>query len=356
VTIKRTIITLALIALAACSGPKTDPDSATTLRMGNAGEPLTLDPAKATIANEDRIMEGLFEGLTVLDPAAKPIPGMAQSWSVSDNKLVWTFKLRDAKWSDGVAVTADDFVFSFRRLMDPKTRSNYASLFYMIKNGKAVNTAGAPATTLGVTAPDAKTLVIEVTNPTPFLPALLAHWLAYPLPEHVVAKLGDDWIKPSNFVGNGAYVLKEWRPNDFIRLEKNALFHDAANVCLTKLLIFPTTDSATAARSVRAGELDTNATFPGQNRDALAKELPGFVREAPYALLQYELFNTKNPMLKDARVRQALSLAIDRELIAGRIVGGAANPARSIVPPDILGYQSGAFSGVLEGDLAARLA
>jgi oligopeptide transport system substrate-binding protein len=355
-TMKGAALAFSLLALTACGGPKSDPESATTLRMGNAGEPLTLDPAKATIANEDRIMEGLFEGLTVLDPAAKPIPGMAQSWSVSSDKLTWTFKLRDAKWSDGVAVTASDFVFSFRRLMDPKTRSNYASLFYMIKNAKAVNTAGAPATTLGVTAPDAKTLVIEVTNPTPFLPALLAHWLAYPVPEHSITKLGEDWIKPGNLVGNGAYVLKEWRPNDFIRLEKNPLFHDAANICLTKLLIFPTTDSATAARSVRAGELDTNATFPGQNRDALAKELPGFVREAPYALLQYELFNTKNPILKDARVRQALSLAIDRDLIAGRIVGGAANPARSMVPPDILGYQSGAFSGVLEGDLTARLA
>jgi oligopeptide transport system substrate-binding protein len=352
------VITLAcaLLALAACGSPKADTESATTLRMGNNGEPLTLDPAKATIANEDRIMEGLFEGLTVLDPAANPIPGVAESWTISDDKLTWTFTLRDAKWSDGVAVTADDFVFAFRRLMAPKTRSSYASLFYMIKNAQAVNTQGARVTSLGVSAPDPKTVVIEVTNPTPFLPALLAHWLAYPAPAHVIAKLGDDWIKPANFVGNGAFTFKEWRPNDFIRLEKNPLFHDAANVCLTKLLIFPTTDSATAVRSVRAGELDTNATFPGQNRDVLKKDLPGFVREAPYALIQYELFNTKNPILKDARVRQALSLAIDRDLIAGRIIGGASKPARSIVPPDILGYKGGPITGVLEGDLQQRLA
>ena len=346
---------LALVNLAACGGPKDQTDAATTLRMGNAGEPLTLDPAKATIVIEDRIMEGLFEGLTVLDPAAKPIPGMAESWSVSDDKLTWTFQLRNAKWSNGVPVTADDFVFSFRRLMDPATRSSYASLFYMIKNSQAVNTGRAPYTSLGVSAPNPKTFVIELTNPTPFLPALLAHWLAYPVPSQLIAEVGDDWIKPEHIVSNGAFLLKEWRPNDFIRLEKNPSFHDAARVCLTKLLIFPTTDSATAARSVRAGELDTNATFPGQNRVTLQKELPGYVREAPYALIQYELFNTKNPILADARVRQALSLAIDRDLIAGQIIGGASQPARSLVPPDILAYSGGPFATVLDGTLSTRL-
>jgi oligopeptide transport system substrate-binding protein len=352
---KNMAIVLVMVALAACSNPKADPESGTTLRMGNSGEPATLDPAKATIVNEDRILESLFEGLTVLDPAAKPIAGMAESWEVSGDKLTWTFHLRDATWSDGVPITAEDFVYSFRRLFDPKTRSNYASLFFMIKGGEGVNKGSKPIASLGVSAPNPKTLVINLTNPTPFLPALLAHWLAYPVPKHVVEKLGDDWVKPDNIVGNGAFVLKEWRPNDFIRLEKNPLFRDAANICLTKLLVFPTTDAATAARSVRAGELDTNATFPGQSRDVLAREVPGFVREAPYALIQYELFNIKNPILKDARVRQALSLAIDRELIAGQIIGGAAKPARSIVPPDILGYQSGPFGGVLEGDLTARL-
>jgi oligopeptide transport system substrate-binding protein len=348
------LLSLFIIA-AACGGPLAPLDQATTLRMGNGGEPLTLDPAKATIVNEDRIMEGLFEGLTVLDPAANPIPGMAESWSVSDDKLTWTFKLRDATWSDGVAVTAEDFVFSFRRLFDPKTRSGYASLFYMIKGSEAANAKGGPLKDIGVTAPNAKTLVIELTNPTPFLPALLAHWLAYPVPKHIIVEKGEEWIKPGNLVGNGAFVLKEWRPNDFIRLEKNPQFHDSANVCLTKLLIFPTTDSAAAARSVRAGELDTNATFAGQNREALKKDLPGYVREAPYALIQYELFNTKNLILKDVRVRQALSLAIDRELIAGRIIGGASQPARSLVPPDILGYQSGAVTGLLDGDLPSRI-
>jgi oligopeptide transport system substrate-binding protein len=345
-----------LLMISACGKAADDADKATTLRMGNAGEPLTLDPAQATIANEDRIIEGLFEGLTVLNPEAKPIPGMAESWTVSEDKLTWTFKLRNAKWSDGVPVTADDFVYSFQRLMDPKTRSNYASLFYMIKNSQAVNTKGAALNSLGVSAKDPGTLVIELINPTPFLPALLSHWLAYPAPRHVIDKLGADWVKPGNLVGNGAFVLKEWQPNDFIRLEKNPQFHDAANVCLTELLIFPTTDPAAAARAVRAGELDTNATFAGQNREILKKELPGYVREAPYALIQYELFNLKNPKLKDARVRQALSLAIDRDLIASKIIGGASKPAFNIIPPDTLGYTGGPVTGMFEADLASRLA
>lgn len=348
---------LALLLVAAGCGNTTEgSDKATSLRMGNAGEPLTLDPARATIVTEDRILESLFEGLTVLNPAAKPVPGVAESWLVSEDKLTWTFKLRDAKWSDGTPVTAEDFVYSIRRLMDPKTRSNYASLFYMIKNSEAVNSKGAPLTSLGVTAPDAKTLVIELTNPTPFLPVLMSHWLVYPVPRHVIDKFGDEWVKPGNLVGNGAFVLKEWRPNDFIRLEKNPQFHNAANICLTDLLIFPTTDPAAAARSVRAGELDTNATFAGQTREVLSKELPGYVREAPYALIQYELFNLKNPKLKDARVRQALSLAIDRELIASKIIGGASKPAFSIVPPDTLGYNGGPVAGMFEADLATRLA
>lgn len=345
-----------LLVVAGCGNTTEGSDKATSLRMGNAGEPLTLDPARATIVTEDRILESLFEGLTVLNPAAKPVPGVAESWVVSEDKLTWTFKLRDAKWSDGAPVTAEDFVYSIRRLMDPKTRSNYASLFYMIKNSEAVNARGAPLTSLGVTAPDAKTLVIELTNPTPFLPVLMSHWLVYPVPRHVIDKLGDEWVKPGNLVGNGAFVLKEWRPNDFIRLEKNPQFHDAANICLTDLLIFPTTDPAAAARSVRAGELDTNATFAGQTREVLSKELPGYVREAPYALIQYELFNLKNSKLKDARVRQALSLAIDRDLIASKIIGGASKPAFNIVPPDTLGYNGGPVAGMFEADLATRLA
>jgi oligopeptide transport system substrate-binding protein len=354
---KRHFATLlsALILTTACTAKAPDTDAATTLRIGNNGEPLTLDPSKSNLVQEDRIMEGLYEGLTVLDPAAKPIPGMAESWSISEDKLTWTFKLRDAKWSDGVPVTANDFVASFRRLFDPKTLSSYASLFYMIKNAKEVNTKGAPAASLGLTASDPKTVVIQLTNPTPFLPELLAFMLAYPVPSHVIAKFGEDWVKPANHVGNGAFVLKEWRPNDFIRLEKNLLFHDAANVCLTKVLIFPATDSATAARSVRAGELDTHITFQGQNRQALKKDLPGFVREAPIARLNYAVFNNVNPTFKDARVRQALSLAIDRDLIAKTIVGGAAQPARSIVPYDTPDYASGPVAGVLEGDLATRI-
>ena len=134
----KTLATLlsALILTTACTAKAPDPQAATTLRMGNNGEPLTLDPSKSNLGLEDRIMEGLYEGLTVLDPAAKPIPGMAESWSVSEDKMTWTFKLRDAKWSDGVPITAEDFVFTFRRFFDPKTLSSYASLFYMIKNAK----------------------------------------------------------------------------------------------------------------------------------------------------------------------------------------------------------------------------
>jgi oligopeptide transport system substrate-binding protein len=355
---KRYFATLlfALILTTACTAKAPDPQAATTLRIGNNGEPLTLDPSKITLGQEDRIAESLFEGLTVFDPAAKAIPGVAESWSVSDDKLTWTFKLRDAKWSDGVPITANDFVFTFRRLFDPKTRAGYASVFYMIKNAQEVNTRGAPLDSLGVTAPDPKTLVITLTNPTPFLPELMTNFVGYPVPQHVIAKFGDDWIKPVNFVGNGAFVLKEWRPNDFLRLEKNPLFRDAANVCLTKLLIFPATDSATAVRSVRAGELDTSATFPGQNRDTLKKELPGYMREAPFARLNYVIFNIKNPTFKDARVRQALSLAIDRDLIATTIIGGAALPARSIVPETIKDYAGGPINGVLEGALLERTA
>ena len=191
--------------------------AAATLNRGNQNDPDTLDPHKATGSWESNILGDLFVGLFTEDAKANPVPGAAESWTVSEDGLVWTFKLRaNAVWSDGVPVTADDFVFSFRRQMDPATASQYASMLYDIKGGEEVNSGKAAPDTLGVRAIDATTLEITLTHPAPYLPQLLMHQITYPVAKHVVEKYGDDWVKPENYVSNGPFKLVSWRPNDSV--------------------------------------------------------------------------------------------------------------------------------------------
>ena len=228
-----TLIAAALL-LSACDGGKPVrqpcPAGKVCLELGNDAEPTSLDPHKISGAWEDRIVGDMMVGLTQDDPQGDPIPGMATSWETSPDGLVWTFHLRDAKWSDGVPVTADDFVFALRRLMDPKTAAEYASLMYIIKNGEAVNAGKLPLSALGVRAIDAHTLEITLVHPAPYLTQLTMHMTMYPVPRHVVEKWGDAWSQPGHYVSNGPYKLVSWKLGDHVQVVKNPLFWDAASV------------------------------------------------------------------------------------------------------------------------------
>jgi oligopeptide transport system substrate-binding protein len=187
----------------------------------------------------------------------------------------------------------------------------------------------------------ARTLEVTLENPAPYLPMLLMHYTSFPVPKHVVEKVGNDWVKPENYVANGPFKLVQWKPNDFVHITRNVAFWDNANVCLNQVYFYPTTDDTAAERRVRTGALDINTNFSGSRLAEINASLPGYARVHSYIGLTYYLFNLRKPMFQDVRVREALSMAIDREFVTEQILKGGQLPAYSLVPPGIDGYESG---------------
>lgn len=323
------------------------------LHRGNGTEPDTLDPHRAASVWEDNIIADMFMGLTEKDAKGEVVPGSAESWTVSEDGLVYTFKLRDNLfWSDGVPVKASDVVFGFRRILDPMTAARYASLLYQVKNAYAVNTGEMDLTEVGIRAIDPQTVEITLESPAPFLPELLTHYTTYPIPQHVVEEYGDNWVRPGNMVSNGAYVLQEWVSNGHVKVTKNPLFYDVNNVAIDTVYFYPIEDSRTAVKMFKSGELDMNITtggFPAAQLEDLLKELPGEARVYPYLSSSYMPLNVTRPPFDDVRVRKAVSMLIDRDIINQRVVAVGNISAYSLVPPLTANYQAGAqldFAGV----------
>ncbi|HVY04063.1 MAG TPA: peptide ABC transporter substrate-binding protein [Caulobacterales bacterium] len=326
------------------------------LDIANGAEPASLDPHKANGTWEANIIGDMFVGLTTEDPWGRVTPGMATNWETSDDGLTWTFFLRDALWSDGEPVTAYDFEYAFRHIMDPKNLAEYASLLYVIHNGEAVNDGKLPPEALGVRAIDEKTLEIKLEYPAPYLPQLLMHQTTFPIPKHVVEKWGDEWIKPAHIEVNGPYKLVKWWSNYIIELKKNPLFYDARNVCLNQLYFYPTTDSDAVVRAFKNREYGWATRFPGSKYDILKKEMPKEVRAAPTLLTQYLSFNMTKKPFDDPRVRLALSEAIDREFIVRNINKSGYQPGYQFVPPGMPHYDNSAHLKFRGEPLAERRA
>ncbi|MBC7769419.1 MAG: peptide ABC transporter substrate-binding protein [Phycisphaerales bacterium] len=313
-----------------------------SLDIANSSEPLSLDPHKATGSWENNIIGNMFVGLTTENERAEPVPGMAERWEVSEDLLTWTFYLRRATWSDGEPCDAHDFEFGFRRIMNPETLSQYASILYPIKNAQAVNTQDMPIDQLGVTALDDLTLEIKLEHPAPYLPQLLKHYTAYPVPKHLHVRVGEDWIKPDNIVVNGPYILRRWWSNYIIHLERNSNFYDANNVVLEHLYFYPQNDVQAAARKVLSGEAGWATRFPSNQVEVLRRDLPGFVRVSTYLTVNYFSFNMTKPPFDDVRVRQAIAMAYDRDFVANQIYKTGETPAYKFVPPGVYNYPSSA--------------
>ena len=332
------------LALAGCGPSKPDrpacPAGQVCLQFGNGAEPMTLDPHKSTGTWEAKILMDVFMGLTQDDAQGRPIPGMATSWETSADGLTWRFHLRDAAWSDGVPVTAQDFVFSFRRILDPKTASEFASMLYGFKNAQAINQGRMPATALGARALGPRELEIQLEHPAPYLPELLKHQVLYPVPEHVVRRWGEAWSQPARMVSNGAYTIKLWRLGDRITAVKNPRYYAADSVCVDQINYYPSSDAITGERRVRRGELDVNADIQSNRIAYLRKVAPEIVRTHTYLGLSYLAFNYDTPALRDIRVRQALSMAVDRDFITAKLLRGGQTPAYSFVPPGVANYAS----------------
>ena len=320
----------------------TCPAGQSCLLFGNQSEPETLDPAKATGSWETRIISQLSEGLTRRGVDGRVVPAIARSWTVSPDGLVWTFKLRATKWSDGAALTADDFVYGIRRTLAPRTASQSAFMLYPIRNGLKVARGKLPLEGLGVEAPAPDTLIIRLEHPWPTLPNWAADRLMRPAPRHAIARLGDAWVKPGQYIGNGPYTLKSWRLGDRIVLRRNPNYWDT-RACFEEVAYYPTTDPVTAERQVRAGELDLNLGIQSNRLRYLrrADQMPDYVHANPITAIAYLTFNIADvPALRDVRVRRALSMSIDRSFITDKLLSGGQVPATNFLPPGLEDYTS----------------
>jgi oligopeptide transport system substrate-binding protein len=338
--------------LAACGAPDAE-EEARTLHRGNGQEPLTLDPHIMGGSWEFRIARDLFAALYKRGPDGRPVPDLAETVTVSQDGLTWRFTLRETRWSDGVPVTAHDFEAGLQRMFDPATRSEFAGMMTVIENGAAVLAGDAAPDTLGVTAIDDLTLEVRLSFPAAFLPELLAPPVA-PLPRHVFEVHGEDWVRPGVMVSNGAYVLSEWRSSNYIRLDANPQFEGVDALCFDTVFYYPTTDAQAAIRRVRAGELDLNSRVPSENAAALRTQFPDYVRRVPALQTDEVMFNTQRAPFDDVRVRQALSMAIDRRFLTEEVAGGALTPLWRAVAPAMPSLAPGLRQAYADEPMAAR--
>jgi oligopeptide transport system substrate-binding protein len=327
-----------------------------TFCRGNGAEPDSLDPHKVQTTWENNIIGDMFLGLLTEDVNADPVAGAAESYTQSADGLTYTFKIRDHSWSDGVPVTAHDFVFSLQRILDPKTAAPYASLLYPIKNAEAVNGGTLPVKALGASALDDRTLQLQFEYQVPYLPQLLTHYTMMPVPKHVVEKYGDEWLSPQNIAVNGAYKLKEWIPNDHITLLRNPHFYDVKKTAIETVKFFPTQDYSEAIKRFRAGELDATSGVPASEIVWLKDNMPGVLRVAPWMAVEYVQFNFTAAPFNDLRVRQAISLGIDREIIASKVMRAGEKPAYTFVPPNLAGYPGKPRLAFKNASMPARIA
>ncbi|UIJ71736.1 peptide ABC transporter substrate-binding protein [Aurantimonas sp. HBX-1] len=313
---------------------------AVQLNLHNGGDVASLDPQRLSGDWENRVSGDIFEGLMTEDAKAEPVPGQAESYTLSDDKLVYTFKLReDAKWSDGEPVTADDFVFAFKRLLDPANAAEYAYLQYAIKNAEKINKGEiTDLDQLGVKAIDDKTLEITLEQPTPYFLGSLTHYTAYPLPRHVVEEKGGDWVQIDNIVTNGPYRPIEWIPGSHVLTERNPEWYDTESLAIDGVKFFTLEDNAAALRRYRAGEFDIITAFPTDQYAWLEENMPGQAHVAPFAGLYYYVLNSTKPPFDDAKVRQALSMGVYREVIGPDVLGTGELPAYGWVPPGMANY------------------
>lgn len=328
------------------------------LRRSVGPAPDTLDPSKAETIPAARVLYDLFEGLFTLDVNGNARPAMAESHEVSADGLVYTFTLRDAKWSDGSPVTAEDFVFAWRRLADPKTAAPYAYYVWPIVNGEAVTNGKMPPDALGVEAVDARTLKVTLHEPAGYFLATLQHPAMSPLHRASVEKFGDDFVAPQNMVTNGAYVLRENVPQTYIRLEKSPTYYDADQVAIPRVTDFVIENHDTEFKQYRAGELDITSTLPTTQVNTAKNSFPDAYKATQTYSTYYFAFNLNNePWKSNAKLREALSLAIDRDVIAEKIIGGDEKPAYSFTPPgDVGGYTPPmpAFRAMTQAERDAR--
>lgn len=325
------------------------------LRVNVGAEVEDLDPQLVTGVPEHRVNSSLFEGLADLDMATlQPVPAAAESWKISPDGLVYLFKLRpEAKWSNGEPLTAQDFVYSYERILSGKFAAEYSYMLHCLKNAKAFNDGQITNfAEVGAKALDEHTLQLTLEHPTPYLLSMQMHQSWYPVQKSTVEKFGTmldrhtKWTQPGNHVGNGPYRLAEWRPGEVIRVVPNEHYWDKANLKLKEIQFYPIQDLMTEERSFRSGTLDITETLTPRLVEVYRRENPRVLHVEPYLGSYFYRINTTKPPLNDVRVRQALSLALDRAVITDSILKSGETQAFGIVPPGMPGYEVAAQGAV----------
>lgn len=306
-----------------------------------------LDPHIVTGLPERNVVSCLFEGLVAEDAHdLHPVPGVAESWDVSDDGLRYTFHLRaDAKWSNGEPVTAADFIASYRRVLTPSLGADYAAMLYVVQNAEAFNKGQLrDFNDVGFAAPDARTLVVTLDHPTPWFLTLLSNPVWFPVYLPALEKIGspyqrgNHWTRPDTFVGNGPFTLKTWSPDRVIVVTKSPTYWDAAHVRLNAIQFHPTDSVDSEERAFRAGQLHITEALPVSKVDAYRRDRPAVLHISPFLDTYFYRLNVTRPFLNDRKVRLALSLAVDRRAIVDTITRGGQEPAHSFTPPDTAGY------------------
>lgn len=307
------------------------------LIRNNGSEPASLDPHKVESDVEFNIISDMFDGLVAVKPDGTIEPRLAASW---ENKGNWIFHLREGiTWSDGTPITAQDVVWSWQRLVDPKTASPYASYLgnmNIVNAGDIAEGKKAPDT-LGVKALDDKTLEITLTQPTAAFLPMLAHPSLVALDKTLVTRFAEKWTKPEHFVSSGPYTLSQWIVNERIVGKRNPRYWDDAHTVINQVTYLPISSEAADVNRYRAGEIDITSTVPINQFALLKKTMPEQLDVSPHLATYYYELNTTRPPFNDARVRRALNMALDKEIIAEKVLGQGQRPAWLVSQPEIGG-------------------
>tara|TARA_R110000824_G_scaffold288508_3_gene476759 strand:- start:80990 stop:82618 length:1629 start_codon:yes stop_codon:yes gene_type:complete len=317
------------------------------LYFGTGTEIQTLDPHIATGVPEHHIINTLFEGLVLKNPyTLEPEPGIAESWDISADGMTYTFHLRqNANWSNGDPLTAEDFRWSWERALTPAMAAQNSYMLYPLLNAEEFTTGQInDFSEVGVKVIDDYTLEVQLRAPTPYFLQLLDHYIAFPVHRATVESFGSytdqlsRWSREGNIVTNGPFELSEWRLNSFLRVDKRADYWDAENVKLNAIVFDPTENQTTVERKFRDGLIHRTEDVPLDKVPVYLQENPDEIVIAPYLSSYYYLINTKRAPLNDLRVRRALSLALDRDLLNETVLENIMSPAYFLTPPGTVGY------------------
>jgi len=339
------LLAVAIVA-SACTEPGNVGPQVSTLHRGLSSDPESIDPHKARSTQAAEVLRDIGEGLVGYSATGTLVGAAAESWTISDDGLTYTFRIRDnARWSNGDPVTADDFVFSLRRLVDPATAAFYGQAVAAIVNADTILRGEAAPSELGVTATDRNTLVITLQQPTPYMLSLLTHPSTFPVHAGSLAEHGNEFTRPENLLSNGAYKLAAWEPSSVLHLARNSQYWNNAETSIDAVSYHILTQEMTELNRFRAGEIDITSSIPPDSFAQVREQYAGQMHIAPYLGVYYYGYNlSKPPFAANASLRQALSMAIDRETLVEKVTGRGETPAYSWVPPGVDNYEPIRFS------------